>query len=356
MARTLPWTVDHLPPAKKARVIPAPRIKRERASSPTRSERSADNVADLDSPSKATASTTGRSRRTPSSSPIRGPPTTELMREGYDGDDIYIMVEDEFQTVAQAYTAHLHHAEYKRLVKQAREAAPKALPEPTSRMAEKTKRRLRSAALHNKQKETLRRVAGNSTLEDDEDEDKITDLWSGTSLAPLMARSGQQKMSLVGLEGISSTTKAGMGLARSQSHRKNIRDAEEDGHDQVNIAQNSSLKRDNVDRLSTSRVIGNKASLHNGLRSTWTSRASNSSVLDRRQSPVHSRPEERPKKHRFVVDLDDSCPAATVSGSQNDGRKSRATPQSAGKPLSKGMTDKVKDKKSRLEEVPMFII
>ncbi|EXJ75338.1 uncharacterized protein A1O5_02034 [Cladophialophora psammophila CBS 110553] len=267
------------------------------------------------------------------------------------------MVEDEFQTVAQAYTAHLHHAEYKRLVKQARDAAPKALPEPTSPMPEKTKRRLRSAALHKKQKETLRRVIGNSTVEDDEDEDKITDLWSGTSLAPLMASSSQQKMSLVGLEGISSTTKAGMGLTRSQSHKQSIRHSKEDGHGQVNIAQNASLKRDNVNRLSTSRVIQYKASLQNGLQNTWTSRASNSSVLDPRQPPMHSRPEERPKKHRFVVDLDDdSCAAATVSGSQNNGRKSRATPPPTGKPLSKDITDKEKDKKSRLEEVPMFII
>jgi hypothetical protein len=37
------------------------------------------------------------------------------MEEGLDGDDAYIMVEDEFQAVAKGFTQHLHHAEYVRL-------------------------------------------------------------------------------------------------------------------------------------------------------------------------------------------------------------------------------------------------
>src|ERR1700761_3229766 len=153
------------------------------------------------------------------------------MHEGYNRDDIFIMVEDEFQTIAQSYTAHLHRAEYKRLVKQARRAPPKALPEPTSPMSKETMNRLRASALEKKQKESLRQIAAQSSKEDEEDEDKVADLWSGTSLAPLMAGGSRQTRSLVGLEGISSNTKAALGLFRSQSSSKDTREGGNDGLD-----------------------------------------------------------------------------------------------------------------------------
>jgi len=38
-----------------------------------------------------------------------------FMKEGLAGDDIWVMVEDEFLATAKAFTAHLHHAEYQRL-------------------------------------------------------------------------------------------------------------------------------------------------------------------------------------------------------------------------------------------------
>ncbi|OAL29928.1 hypothetical protein AYO22_01834 [Fonsecaea multimorphosa] len=275
------------------------------------------------------------------------------MREGYDGDDIYIMVEDEFQTVAQSYTAHLHHAEYKRLVKQARDAAPKALPEPTSPMSEKTKRRLKSAALRDKQNETLRRVIRDPTLEDEEDEDTVNDLWSGTSLAPLMASSSQQKRSLVGLEGIASSTKAGMGLARSGGSRRDTRSNLEVD----DLAQRAFSKRDNTDALSTSGAVQQQEALQNSLRQVSTSRVSDDSVRERRHSAVRSGSDERPPKRRFVVDLDeDSGAPEAVHDSHGGVRRLKTAPQSNGKPLLKGMANKGQDKKSRLEEVPMFII
>jgi hypothetical protein len=37
------------------------------------------------------------------------------MKDGLAGDDIWVMVEDEFLATAKAFTAHLHHAEYQRL-------------------------------------------------------------------------------------------------------------------------------------------------------------------------------------------------------------------------------------------------
>jgi len=41
------------------------------------------------------------------------------MRNGYDADDLWIMVEDEFLATAKLFTQHLHHAEYQRLKRQA---------------------------------------------------------------------------------------------------------------------------------------------------------------------------------------------------------------------------------------------
>jgi hypothetical protein len=46
-----------------------------------------------------------------------------FMKEGLAGDDIWVMVEDEFLATAKAFTAHLHHAEYQRLKALARPGA-----------------------------------------------------------------------------------------------------------------------------------------------------------------------------------------------------------------------------------------
>lgn len=144
------------------------------------------------------------------------------MREGYDADDAYMMVEDEFYTVAQSNTAHLHHAEYKRLMRKAQNATPKPLPELSSGMSSDVRQKLRRAQLEQKQKAALcglgttaRSVVGE---EDDLiDETRVDDPWSGTSLAGLMAEGSQTRTSLVGLERVSSTTRAARGYSKGQT-------------------------------------------------------------------------------------------------------------------------------------------
>jgi hypothetical protein len=63
--------------------------------------------------------------RSPSTSPPPAPPKQEFMRQGWDGDDGWRMVTDEFVATAQLFTAHLAHAEYQRqkLVARKREKA-----------------------------------------------------------------------------------------------------------------------------------------------------------------------------------------------------------------------------------------
>ncbi|EXJ84738.1 hypothetical protein A1O3_05409 [Capronia epimyces CBS 606.96] len=263
------------------------------------------------------------------------------MREGYDGDDIYIMVEDEFQTIAQTYTAHLHHAEYKRLVKQAREAAPKALPEPTSPMSKEAKNRLQKLALQKRQKETLQQVMGPTSTEAEEEEveeeeDKVIDLWSGTRLAPLMASGGLQKTSLIGLERMSSKTKAGMGFTRIQSGGHSIKDeADEDEGDQTRNGSESKTGH----AQSTSHVLSSETS------------------GSARSLAIHRRTGESSKEHPSASSSgQDGEPVLSENG-RDEFRPRRLRPTT--RPNQNGFLKRKsveQDKQSRLEEVPMFII
>ncbi|KAL9627587.1 MAG: hypothetical protein Q9164_007560, partial [Protoblastenia rupestris] len=134
--------------------------------------------------------------------------------EGYDHDDIYIMVEDEFHSVAQTFTQHLHHAEYQRLKKKARAAAPPTF-QPTDQMRTEGKKKLEAKALHSKQKNAVQNITNGINFSAEEDEEQDDDPWLGTSLAGLMTDSNVQKRTaLVGLEKMQSTTRAAKGFAR----------------------------------------------------------------------------------------------------------------------------------------------
>lgn len=136
------------------------------------------------------------------------------MVEGYDHDDIYIMVEDEFHSVAQTFTQHLHHAEYQRLKKKARDAAPPTF-QPTDQMRTEVKKKLEARALHAKQKDAVRNITTGINLSADEDGEQDDDPWLGTSLAGLMTDANVQKRTaLVGLEKMQSTTRAAKGFGR----------------------------------------------------------------------------------------------------------------------------------------------
>ncbi|KIW60472.1 hypothetical protein, variant [Exophiala xenobiotica] len=264
------------------------------------------------------------------------------MHEGYDADDIYIMVEDEFYTVAQTYTAHLHLAEYKRLVKQAREAPPKALPEPKSPMSRQAKQRLKSDALQLKQKDTLQSL-GLASMEEEE-EDKVPDLWSGTSLAPLMAGGNQEKTSLLGLERMASNTKAGMGFIRPSSSDSSGRDL---GHDDLTrVAPTTS-------GTSSARVKGH--SFADAISSTGKT---NSSLTSARRPDVLADRRSEPLRVRSVSsEAQNDHETKTTAPSRNDSgiRRHRPTPKANGSFLKRKL-DKEQEKKSRLEEIPMFII
>ena len=183
------------------------------------------------------------------------------MIPGYQNDDKYRMVEDDFYSIAQSFTAHLHHAEYRRRKKQAKAAAARD-GTPTGvqnangdmKMRVETKRKIQARELHARQRDAVGDVAkpawksgkkgddGGSLVvsgkqkgrrkgeaeteendvdededeEDEENKDEDNDPWLGTSLAGLMTdiRRDRKKTALVGLERIQSSTKAARGLNR----------------------------------------------------------------------------------------------------------------------------------------------
>lgn len=266
-----------------------------------------------------------------------------LMRNGYDKDDIYIMVEDEFQTVAQSYTTHLHHAEYKRLMREARTAPSKNLPEPTSPMSNEAKRRLQSATLQRKQSDVLRQVTGKASTVQDE-EDKNSDLWSGTSLAPLMAQTSQQKTSLVGLERILSTTRASSGYSRSkgsggQSRNEELGDREE----------HTSVGPGSYSRLDGRGQPAQRASDRDNQK--LPPRSTGVAIQKRTEQPFPA------TSSIHEIDDETSSEGNGLLGKLKPNENStRPKAQASSSNFMKRKRDKEKEKQSRLDDVPLFII
>jgi hypothetical protein len=266
------------------------------------------------------------------------------MRDGYDGDDIYIMVEDEFQAIAQSYTAHLHRAEYKKLMRESKQRPAKALPEPTSPMTSDARKRLKAAALREKQKGTLQQVTGIELIDEEDEEDKIGDLWSGTSLGPLMADGSQPKTSLVGLERLNSTTRAGMGFARSRSKDGLVEPDDVKSHGCVPEAQQVRSQ----ERGSSSTTSDRSSTLHRE-----ASRPSRpglpKSVMKERLMGQKDLPVASGNNASGVIQ------ARSKTNLPHD-QTGHGRPHTIGNRFLKRKKDEEKDKKDRLDEVPMFIL
>lgn len=156
------------------------------------------------------------------------------MREGFDHDDIYIMVEDEFYAVAKTFTQHLHHAEYMRLktlAKTRNASASNAISRPVdsiTAMRAETKKRKQAdtrdarnmAALEQLKNPAAQALGQNSESDfsDLENEVKNIGQWKGTALQGLMTTSPRKNQtSLTGLQGVKSSTRAAAGYSKAQN-------------------------------------------------------------------------------------------------------------------------------------------
>lgn len=201
MGRKLPWGSSNGTISTAARPVKRQKVKVEPVIKPEADE--SDRF--LNTPQKPKR----RNGRTPSTSPPPVPPDIVFMREGVDGDDVYMMVEDEFQTVAQSFTAHLHMAEYRRLKQEARERQ-RDRPVVPAKASFEVKYKHAQKELEERQKTTLKAMTGG---EDEEQvEEEIVEPWAGTSLAGLMRWDGSQRTSLKGLDKLNSGSRASQGL------------------------------------------------------------------------------------------------------------------------------------------------
>ncbi|KAL2003220.1 hypothetical protein VTN02DRAFT_4627 [Thermoascus thermophilus] len=293
-----------------------------------------------------------RSSRSPSSSPIRKPPPEEYMIEGFDNDDMYIMVEDEFHAVAQSFTQHLHHAEYVRRKKEAKmqnAAVLKDLARPTdgrTAMRQETRRRKESEALHARQRSGLEETRGKRPRFDSEeeegdselDEDKADDPWVGTSLHGLMT-SPRKARSLVGLQGIKSATRAAAGYSQGSGSDGRGRDQLRSSppppvpprEPEVHAVEETASEEDDDLEIQPSKV-------------TTVSR-----TLPQTKTPIRSEPSARPVKRDIHSRADSSRLSPHVEANNNkiNARNSRYS-----SPSGSNLNAKVKMLFDELDEFP----
>ncbi|KAL4919538.1 hypothetical protein BDW62DRAFT_41130 [Aspergillus aurantiobrunneus] len=212
MPRTLPW------------LIGASKTKRESNSPATQIKRTSNPRVKDETPTKKGALTSGRdllkSSPSPPSSPIHRCPSEEFLHEGLHKDDMFMMVEDEFYAVAQTFTQHLHYAEFIRRKKEAKlqNAATIAdIARPTdgvTPMSDELKKKYVADELSARQRNGLDKVVGKQARDEDAGDDIEENSWAGTHLQDLML-SPRRVRSLVGLQGIRSTTRAAAGFSQS---------------------------------------------------------------------------------------------------------------------------------------------
>lgn len=143
------------------------------------------------------------------------------MKDGLTADDIWVMVEDEFNSTAAMFTRHIHEAEYKRLKQRAKShnaAAIKDIEWPSDSrypLSNESKVQRKSAALSATQQKTLEPYA------DSEDSDDGP--WSQNPvLAEMMSQPKEVSSRLASVAGVKSSTRAALGYAKAKSHSSQL--------------------------------------------------------------------------------------------------------------------------------------
>jgi hypothetical protein len=149
------------------------------------------------------------------------------MNEGIDHDDKYRIVEDEFLSIAQRFTVHLHAAEYKRqqkMVKSRNADTINSISRPvTGKMPDQTRRKVEAVARAKTQKTVLAGLlgkgVGNGDVSDDSDDaDGLP--YVGTTLHGLMDSPRRKAASLTKLGTTAATTRAAAGFKQPAAQSK----------------------------------------------------------------------------------------------------------------------------------------
>jgi hypothetical protein len=306
------------------------------------------------------------------------------MHEGYDADDIFMVVEDEFQTVAQSFTHHLHHAEYVRMKKKARTASLPTSTIPLNGMRAETRNKREAKNLSSRQNRAIKDMIGVTGLAspEDEEEEKANDPWQGTSLAGLMSQGGTQtRTALIGLEKIPSSTRAARGFGRGEANSppkrkedrsileifggKGSRSRATSPSPRPLIEASSEEEDDDLDMRSRIKPVvtnGKPMSLETERdlnKKTRVRPKQPSNKLTNSTSPPDSRSRILTKSRystsstrRTIDDFDD----IRDDDLEDFSAGSRRTFSNTSKTRVKGNSTKEKDKKSRLNEIPTFLV
>lgn len=203
MPRTIPWLKD----ADATATSPKPAaIKRRRVEPRPASPPSSPDIFEQTRTPNNARRNKARDPRSPSTSPPPAPPKQEFMRPGWDQDDAWRMVTDEFTATAQLFTAHLAHAEYRRqkTLARKREAALGG----ADAIARPVVGQLSKQGQMQKQGE-LQRANISANLKAEESDDEAEAPWMGTHLAGLMmSPSKRERLVTTNVKGRSSTRAA----------------------------------------------------------------------------------------------------------------------------------------------------
>lgn len=210
MPRSIPWLANPPPPDRKSRATTATVKRRKIDSSPPSSPPSGLDEF-IRTPKSDNSRRDATALHSPSTSPPPAPPKQEFMRPGWEADDGWRMVTDEFTATAQLFTAHLAHAEYRRQ-KELAKKREKALGGADA-IARPVVGQLSKEGQRKKQGE-LQRQAINAMMKAEEEEEE--DPWVGTQLAGLMMSPRQrERLQPVKVVGRSST-RAAAGFDRAR--------------------------------------------------------------------------------------------------------------------------------------------
>lgn len=134
------------------------------------------------------------------------------MVDGFQNDDKYRMVEDEFLDIAKEYTQHLHAAEYLRLKAAARHKSAATAGEMTrpiiGSMPDATKRKLESIDRAKKQAEAVAKLKKEKAKMEYESDPEAPEPWLGTALHGLMEEPTRTTSTITDVVDTASTSKA----------------------------------------------------------------------------------------------------------------------------------------------------
>lgn len=137
------------------------------------------------------------------------------------------MVEDEFYSIAQSFTQHLHYAEYVRKRKEAKAQSAAAMREierqtdDQTKMPKELQMRKEVNALAALQEPVLKQPEerGENQQNEQDDSENDDDTWAGTHLHGLMTSPRKVRSLVGGAHGMKSSTRAAAGFGRTSSFK-----------------------------------------------------------------------------------------------------------------------------------------